>query len=279
VLDLRGPDGEAAVRRLYAKVFRDDQLGEDAFRTQRAVFAAVGAGAELAVARPVAYVAAARIALIDEVPGESLDAAIGAGDPAAAESAARRAARALARLHRLPLTEEDLCARTGERWDGAERARAFGEAVAAADPGRAAEAMALAAAIARRLDATGDGARRGPTHFDLKPAHVLLGERTTLLDLDKLALGDPLIDVGNLLARFAKERASERRGRAPAGVWFAEEYAANAPAEWRGALPAHFALALLAEAAGGRGFRGRVRANDRRVAGLLAQAGAALAPA
>jgi aminoglycoside phosphotransferase (APT) family kinase protein len=43
-----------------------------------------------------------------------------------------------------------------------------------------------------------------PYHHDMKPEHVLIhGGRSTLIDVEGIALGDPALDIGNMLARIS----------------------------------------------------------------------------
>ena len=85
-----------------------------------------------------------------------------------------------------------------------------------------------------------------PVHGDLKPIHLLLEEeRVVLLDLDKFAAGDPMLDVANMLVLLRRERDA---GAALARV-FEEEYFAHVPAPWQQRLAPHYAWALLADAA------------------------------
>jgi aminoglycoside phosphotransferase (APT) family kinase protein len=70
-----------------------------------------------------------------------------------------------------------------------------------------------------------------PVHGDLKPNHLLLdGERVVLLDLDKFAAGEPMLDVTNLLYHL-------RRGGSWVTEAFVEEYFAHVPAVRRTRLP------------------------------------------
>jgi hypothetical protein len=111
-----------------------------------------------------------------------------------------------------------------------------------------------------------------PTHFDLKPGHLLVdGDRVGILDFDKLAASDPLLDVASLLVDLAKQQGDARHGGDRPGASaraFAEEYFARVPAAWRARLPLHYAMACLGEAAtSGRGLRERRRTERPRRAG------------
>jgi Ser/Thr protein kinase RdoA (MazF antagonist) len=93
-----------------------------------------------------------------------------------------------------------------------------------------------------------------PIHRDLKPDHAFLSdERVTLIDLDSVAMGDPVRDPAHLLsyllARVGLDPVTPERARA-VGSAFVEEYFANVPAEWRARFPLHCAGALLEVASG-----------------------------
>jgi aminoglycoside phosphotransferase (APT) family kinase protein len=94
------------------------------------------------------------------------------------------------------------------------------------------------------LDAIGK-APSVPIHGDLKPLHLILdGERVVLLDLDKFAAGEPMLDVTNMLVLLRREQKSD----ASLARAFTEEYFAHVPAVWERRFAPHFAWAMLTEA-------------------------------
>jgi hypothetical protein len=62
-----------------------------------------------------------------------------------------------------------------------------------------------------------------------------------LLDLDKFAAGDPMLDVTHLLFNFGQGGKVEMRA-------FADEYFGHVPAAWKPRLAPYYAWALLTEA-------------------------------
>jgi len=125
---------------------------------------------------------------------------------------------------------------------------------------------AQAAAVAEmtaRIETAFRPAPARPTHFDLKQGHILVDPAAvTILDFDKMAIGDPLIDVANVVATLGAEREGSARRAARrdnlADV-FVEEYFSRVPDDWAALFPVHLARATLLEAATtGRGNRGRM---------------------
>lgn len=91
-----------------------------------------------------------------------------------------------------------------------------------------------------------------PTHRDMKPEHVFLGnDRVTLIDLDSCSASDPVLDVALMLARF--EALAQEQDR-PQTVRLAAEFEAAyfqvAPESRRARLPLLFAASLVEVAAG-----------------------------
>jgi aminoglycoside phosphotransferase (APT) family kinase protein len=84
-------------------------------------------------------------------------------------------------------------------------------------PALAARARIAASAAARRLAAL-DGADAAPLHRDLHDKQVLVAAdgRIGLIDFDTLAVGDPALDVGNLLAHLDLRALQGRCTRADA---------------------------------------------------------------
>ena len=122
--------------------------------------------------------------------------------------------------------------------------------VAWACPQVAAEVEALTAAV---VDGLPDAAP-GPMHRDLKADHVFLdGDRVVFIDLDSVALGDPVRDPAHLWAYLTGgvglDAVSAGRGQAAAAA-FVEEYFAHVPAAWRARFSLHCAGALIEVASG-----------------------------
>ena len=178
-----------------------------------------------------------------------------ASDDDRAPEAVRRAARAVAGMHAADLAPELLPDSSPDKDSQ------FGDVAAglvAAFPDQAREVQAVADEIETRFTP----APSRPTHFDLKQGHILVSpEMVTILDFDKMAMGDPLIDVANVVATLGAEReGSARRAarRENLAEMFVDEYFSHAPAEWAALFPTHLARATLLEAATtGRGNRGR----------------------
>lgn len=249
-------------RRTYAKVYRLDEQGEHAYRLLTSLEAQTANGrAAFSVARPIDYIENLRTILLREAPGERLLQIVRRGRQADAEAAIRRAARAVASMHQVSLPEGLL---EPVRKEKREHLLEVSARLVRQNPTMAPAIEELVTDIVRQLD---DGVT-APTHGDLKLGHVLIhGEQATILDFDKMALGDPLTDVANLVATLDAERernADVVERRAGFAEAFVEEYFAHAPASWQSRFPVHFALATLVEAGTtGRGQRGRPGQQNR----------------
>jgi hypothetical protein len=269
--------GQVETRRAYAKVYRERDEGRQAYRVLQVLWEQTKSGERgFAVARPIAYIDALQTLVMSEVPGERVLQIVRQSKGPDAERAIRRAARAVAGLHQVALPE-DLLPQVTKAKHGplAEVATKLSRN----SPEQAATIAALVQSIGQLLHET----PLAPTHFDLKQGHMLLDDdRVTILDFDKLAMGDPLVDVANIAATLGAER--ERTGnrkdrRVGLADAFVEEYFTCVPASWRASFPADFALAALVEAATtGRGRRGRPSLEDRmgRVQSAIEQAQLAL---
>ncbi|HEY6169574.1 MAG TPA: phosphotransferase, partial [Verrucomicrobiae bacterium] len=93
-----------------------------------------------------------------------------------------------------------------------------------------------------------------PIHRDLKPDHIFFsGERVIFIDLDSVALGDPVRDPAHLFAhitaRVGMDSMSHETAR-EAAAEFIREYFTHVPKSWRARLPLHCAGALIEVAAG-----------------------------
>ena len=95
----------------------------------------------------------------------------------------------------------------------------------------------------------------------------------TLIDLDSVSMGDPVLDPAHLLsyllARVGLD-AIPAEGPRAAGEAFVEEYFAHVPADWRERFPVQCAAALLEVACGV--FRHQRPGWRERMAGAIAEA-------
>lgn len=194
------------------KVYHDPTKAAAVAEEAHGLAGAVTPDGTLRYAPTLAHVPELSLVVQGLVRGVPLDAVLmGAGGAPSAVAGVRRAAAALAELHRSPVVS------TRERPVSKEliRFRARAEQVATADPlvGR------QLAELADRLLASEVELRAGPlglVHGDCKPGQFLLGDDVVyLLDLDHCGLSDQAGDVGTFLASLrqlaVKQRATARR--------------------------------------------------------------------
>lgn len=263
-----GDTRRATTQRLYAKAYREIEEGQRAYDLLSALAASAAATDDFHAPSPLAYDADLRVLLIAEATGDRLLDIIRQNDDRAPK-AVRRAARAVAAMHAasvppalLPATSPDRDAQFADVTD--RLLRGF--------PDQAGAVQALAS----QIEAAFHPAPLRPTHYDLKQGHILVNpEIVTILDFDKMAMGDPLIDVANVVATLGAEReGSARRAavRENLADIFVEEYFSRVPADWAALFPAHLARATLVEAAttgrGNRGRKGAAQPEDRLVSAL-----------
>lgn len=202
---------------LVAKAFRDPARAAGAYANLRALAEGPFAAGELRVPEPVALVGH-RVLVYRSADGVPL-ARLASGTEAV--PASRRAARWLARLHGCGLElprRLDLAAEVSS-------AHEWAAVIGAREPVLAGPAAALAQRWAREVAAGGaDGAGAGvPLHKDFHPAHVLVGDRLTVIDLDEARCGERTFDV----AHFCTNLDLLPQPWAPdARAAFLEEYAA-----------------------------------------------------
>jgi hypothetical protein len=238
--------GRTEKRRFYAKVYHDEEVGEQTYQVLRALWDKAGAGdASFTGGKTIAYLGGLRVLVQEEAHGTPLGEMLFRGDEAV--PAVRKVARALAALHlgrvvaplrRYPLQKEVALL---QRRGGLLRV---------ACPQRGPEIEEIVGAVVAGLEEVPPA----PTHCDLKLDHVLLdGDDLTLLDFDVFAGADPILDVASISARIVSMPLSSplphERARTLART-FAEEYFAHAPKAWRARLPFHYAGALLRVASG-----------------------------
>jgi hypothetical protein len=273
-LTVQGQDdatGRRIERRFYAKVYRNEDQGQQTHQVLRALWKESRPGGEgFTVARPLAYLSDLRTLLQEEAPGTPLEEIL-LGDRDTT-GAVRRVARALAAFN---------------QGDAPATTRRYLLADHAADLERTSRLLGWACHHLRlEVESIIEGVLAGleevplrPTHRDLKADHIFLdGDRTTFIDLDMFAKADPVLDPAHLLARLAAMPAlfpiPRQRARAAARE-FAEEYFAHVPGAWQDRLPFHYAGTLL-EAARGV-FRRQAPDWPAKIAGLLEEARDSLA--
>lgn len=254
--------GQQVSREAFAKVYREEEEGQRSARLLSALSAAAAQGnLDFSVAQPIAYLEQLKTLLLSVAPGVRLLDIVrrSKGDEAIRD--VRCAARAVASMHQVDLPADVLPVMAHDK------DQQFVDVMAGLveeHPNLEQQILELQAAI--------DGALQtpilAPTHYDLKQGHMLLnGEQVYILDFDKMAFGDPLVDVANIVATLSAEREGSRSrvGRGSVlSAGFVEEYFQHAPAAWADLFPAHFARATLLEAATtGRGQRGRAGMADR----------------
>lgn len=218
---------------LYAKVYPDDQ-GERTWRNMRELWGR--SRRDLLVARPVAYQADTRTLWQEAISGVM-----------AVEMAA--CARALAELHATSLP--GLPAAADPRMElrsALERLKDF----------TTPQLLELAAEIERRLPADGASVT---LHGDLHRKNFLLsGGRAALLDLDTLAAGHPLADIGSFFASLPPSAGAQAEFLSAYGSTFSERDVAT-----------YTALALITERAS-RAVTRRKAAPESAVPAILAAA-------
>lgn len=226
-------------RRFYAKVYRDAEKGEETYRVLRALWSKAS-GVGFTIARPIAYLSGLRTLLQEEAPGISLQDVLLQGDGTIA--VVRKAARALASLHRL---DHVLMLRRHHLRNEVAALERAGELLRWACPHLRAEIQEIVGTVVAGLEEVPSA----PTHRDLKLDHILLdGERFALIDLDDFSEADPVLDAAKVLAHLAGMPLwfdlPQDRTRTTARA-FAEEYFAHVPKAWRERLPFHYAGAIL----------------------------------
>ena len=240
-VEVRGPaDRAAGGRRFVVKSYHDGRKAAAVAAEAVLLDATVDPAAPLRFAPVRAHVPGLSLVVQEHVPGVPLDQLLlrPGGTPA---RAVRRAAVALAALHRQPVVSGRTRAVDAELARFGRRSSRVAEADGAA--GRA------LGSLAARLIVVADAVPRGAVglvHGDCKPSQFLLRDESevVLLDLDSCGAADPAVDVGTFLATLRQQavrRALGRRatpsssGPALAGV-FLEEYVRSAGERLDGGL-------------------------------------------
>ena len=171
------------------------------------------------LAPPVGYIQATNLSLHELVDGERLGDL--AGSPSFAKSA-RRTARAIATMHNLQLLA--VSRRTPRK--EATIIQRWANLLSAVLPDQARRIDSLRQRLVGEVEARLQ--MKGPVHGDFHLANVMVDDdRVMLIDLDALAYGDPLVDVGRFLSSLrtpALRVLGDLSGLREAGETFLEEY-------------------------------------------------------
>lgn len=215
---------ETSTGALYAKLY----AGDEGRRILQACRALVAAG--VPTAAPVAYLPDRRLLAHEAGRGTPLCALAGADLVAGL----RAAGQALAQLHGAPLHAGSVAGlRRHGLADEAAAVLAGAQAIGAVCPGLADDASELAARTVAALGAIPPEST--VIHGDFYDDQMLVdGDVATLIDLDRIASGHPLIDVANGLAHLAADGSGgaardaflDGYGPVPSGVVAALEAAA-----------------------------------------------------
>jgi aminoglycoside phosphotransferase len=183
-------DAGSPSRRLFARIHRDDRGAQ--------VFAAMSRfhqSEDLAgrVAEPLAYIPERRLLVQGALAGKPLTEQL--GDKRRSEWI-ESAARALAAVHGSPAHGE--CERSAEA--ELSSLESSGRSMLATLP----EVFAVFESVVARLaDARCPEVAATPIHGDFSAGQVLVDDaRAGLIDFERVAVGDPLLDLGSFLARL-----------------------------------------------------------------------------
>ena len=201
-------------------------------------------GAGFTVGRPIAYLSGLRTLLQEEVPGTTLGRVLRQEEEAI--PAVRKVARALAALH----LDDVVVPQRRDLRDEVARLERASKLLRSACPHLGPRIDEIVGTVVAGLEEV----PLAPTHGDLKPPHILLdGDSVALIDFDKCAMADPLLDVVDLLVSLDRvsRRASLPHDHYPQEVVqaFVEEYFVHVPEDWHARLPFHYAGNLLKRAA------------------------------
>ena len=238
--------GRVEERRFYAKVYNDEERGEQSYQVHLTLWDKASAGGMgFTVARPITYLSDLRTLIQEEAPGTSLqDLLLQQGDEATLT--VRKVARALAALH---LGHVHTLQRRRLQ-DALSTLEQIGESLQWACPHLRPEFEKIINTVAAGLQEVPPA----PTHGDLSLEHILLdGNRLTLLDLEEFADGDPMVDAAQVLAHLTAMPLHSPLTRARAWAVaraFGGEYFARVPETWRTRFPLRYAGAVLEVALG-----------------------------
>ena len=197
-----GSTDGATPRQLVGKLYRDSDKAERVWRIlnelrSQAVDRGVG------VPEPLAIESNWGLVLMERVPGASMKRLMReARAENEARDAAKLAAATMAAYHSLRFDGDDELRSIDTELDKLQR-RAARLHLVAPSLGRVVDGL-----LRRLLASAPRYLCRAPAliHGDCKPSQLLIdNNRISVVDFDKASLGDPAIDVGNLMAQFRRE--------------------------------------------------------------------------
>lgn len=193
-LRYRFADAPDVQRSCYVKVTSDPDVAAEATAARRVNAALQRTGASLRLSVPLAVDQASGAALYHPADGQSLQELAQSG--ADVQRAGADAGAQLAALHSV---------------DAADLPATFATDIAETIDRTARIVSWACPEFAHRIAATAQRARRladveiiAPVHRDMKPDHIFLSDlgRAEVIDTGSVSAGNPLVDVGNLIARI-----------------------------------------------------------------------------
>lgn len=173
---------------VIGKAFADDDHAQRLHTNMRLLAEGPFASSPLRVPRPLGLVPGQRLVLWEASDGVPLDQITPAAD---AEQGVRRAARWLARLH----ASNVVLPRRFSVDEEAASTRGWAMRIGLADRSLAERARRLAEGWVTAIGVAGEGS--APIHKDFHPGHVLIGDDTSVIDLDEARQGDPAFDIAH----------------------------------------------------------------------------------
>ena len=185
-------------RSLIGKIYEDEDQAERVYSAMRELTRR-GFGPDatdgIRIPQPLGYIDRLRMVLMEDVAGTPLAGHL--SSPQLDDHLAM-VARALVKIHHCPVPIE-------KEWDADDQVSRLKRAVSAITAVRPDLAEALDRCLRRIKDLSDDLPAYEPVlvHGSLYPKEVLLsGRELTIVDLDKISLSDPALDVGNFLAHI-----------------------------------------------------------------------------
>lgn len=260
-------------RELVGKVYKKEH--PNVFEVMTAIRKeGFGDGAEFSIPRPIAYLPALRLLLVEKVEGGHAAQLFLEGEALARERAAKRCAQWLARFHTLKSVPGDVMD-ANEVFHGSFK---MCKQLAERCPSLGAKGQRLLDKLEPAWNSLAD-IPMAPGHGDFVPAHVFLsGDRVITVDWDSFMLADPTRDVARFLLgirRIAERHHGSIRALDSSAELFLETYLSEGDGRVAKNLPFYMAALCLRQA---KRFVGRKRSRwEERAEALLDEGLRALA--